>query len=293
MDQQALSPDKSDGLGALARPIALLHPDLDALSPWLGHVPFAFWLVEAVAPRTIVELGTHTGISYCAMCQAVVHLELASACWAVDTWVGEAHAGYYGEDVIETLRAYHDPRYGAFSRLVRSTFAEALPHFTDGSIDLLHIDGLHTYEAVSDDFHSWLPKLSDRAVVIFHDINVREGDFGVWRLWEEISQKYPSFSFLHSHGLGVLAVGANAAPDIRWLTGIDPSDTGRSTEVRTFFERLGDRLIARFDRQSLLNENARLGAVIASKQPQPRPRVQVDVPAPAAADPGWKRRAPT
>ena len=281
MDQQALSPDKSDGLGALARPIALLHPDLDALSPWLGHVPFAFWLVEAIAPRTIVELGTHTGISYCAMCQAVVHLELASACWAVDTWVGEAHAGYYGEDVIETLRAYHDPRYGAFSRLVRSTFAEALPHFTDGSIDLLHIDGLHTYEAVSDDFHSWLPKLSDRAVVIFHDINVREGDFGVWRLWEEISQKYPSFSFLHSHGLGVLAVGANAPADIRWLTGIDPSDTGRSTEVRTFFERLGDRLIARFDRQSLLNENARLGALVASKQPQ---APAVDTPIAAVAD---------
>jgi hypothetical protein len=28
---------------------------------WLGHIPFAFWIVEATQPDRIVELGTHTG----------------------------------------------------------------------------------------------------------------------------------------------------------------------------------------------------------------------------------------
>ena len=265
-----LEPDSSNEelLSSIARPIVLLEPELINSWPWLGHIPFAFWVVEALAPRSFVELGTHTGTSYCAFCQAVSYLALPTACWAVDTWKGDPQAGFYGEDVIETLRGYHDPKYGAFSRLVRSTFDDARSNFSDGTIDLLHIDGCHTYDAVLHDFENWLPKLSSRAVVLFHDINVRENEFGVWRFWEEVSSRYPSFSFLHSHGLGVLAVGPDQTDRVRRLTALSKSDVKRATQVRTFFQRLGDRLEARMDRSSLLQENEHLKREIIELQAQ-------------------------
>lgn len=84
--------------------------------------------------------------------------------------------------MLEALRSYHDPRYGGFSTLIESTFDDALHRFADGSIDLLHIDGQHFYEDARRDFQSWRRKLSDRAVVLFHDTDVPDREFGVFRL---------------------------------------------------------------------------------------------------------------
>jgi len=54
--------------------MSFLAPDNLVGSAWVEQAPFAFWLVEAVAPRAFVELGTHNGYSYFAVCQAVPEL---------------------------------------------------------------------------------------------------------------------------------------------------------------------------------------------------------------------------
>jgi hypothetical protein len=157
----------------------------------------------------LVELGTYKGLSYGAFCEAVSRKGLPAACFAVDTWKGDEQTGFYGEEVYEELARFNRSRYSPFSALVRSAFDDALPDFGDRSIDLLHIDGLHTYDCARHDLEAWLPKLSERAVVLLHATNLRGPGFGIWRLLRELSLRYPTFELLHGHGLGVVAVGAD------------------------------------------------------------------------------------
>lgn len=160
------------------------------------------------------------------------------------TWVGA---------VFDDLCEYHHKNFEPCSRLMRMTFDEALSYFSDGSIDLLHIDGLHTYEAIKHDFTSWLHRLSQRSVVVFHDMNVRERCFGVWKLWADLCKKYPYIDFEHSHGLGVLFVSQHIPTEIQDM--LQTYETDPLT-VKTLFAFLGQRIGQQYELTSLTQDVA-------------------------------------
>lgn len=207
-------------------------------SAWIGHVPFALWMIDFLAPGIVVELGTYYGFSYFAFCQGVQENKLDSRCFAVDTWKGDEHGGFYDDSVFRCVSEYNTRNYNLFSKLLRMDFDAATSGFEDGTIDLLHIDGFHTYESVKHDFERWLPKLSPRGVVLFHDIAVRERGFGVWRLWEELALQFPHMEFSHSYGLGVLFVGKERSESIGILLE-EWADPAKSELIKRYFERLG------------------------------------------------------
>src|SRR5215470_1122752 len=93
-------------------PIRLARPGF-----WSGHIPAAFWLTKIVTPRVFVELGTHSGNSYSAFCQAVSQLGLATRAFAIDTWQGDEHAGFYNEDVHREFHSFNESHFAAFSKL--------------------------------------------------------------------------------------------------------------------------------------------------------------------------------
>lgn len=212
------------------------HPAHRPLSAWVEHAPFAFWLVSVLRPASVVELGTHWGYSYFVFCEALRRLGIDGTVAALDTWVGEDHAGLYGEEVHDYVAEVTESWYPDIGRMVRGYFSDSVGEFEPGSVDLLHIDGRHGYEDVVEDFTTYLTTVSDRGVVLFHDVGEHRPNFGVWRFWDEISQQYPSFLFPHNHGLGVLLVGSAVPAELRALTELSPEETER---VRTVYASLG------------------------------------------------------
>lgn len=216
-------------------------PFLDIHSAWVEHIPFGQMLIELHRPRNVVELGTHYGTSYFSLCAAIKALNLECTANAVDTWQGDEHAGFYGDEVYEIVQQ-RNSTYVHFSTLHRKPFKEALSYFPNGSVDLLHIDGYHTYECVSEDYHTWLPKLSTRGIILFHDTNVFDHGFGVHILWKELALQYPHFNFLHGYGLGVLAVGQEINAETLSFFNLSSNEDSYSRTC-TLFEALGKNLL--------------------------------------------------
>ncbi len=213
-------------------------PRVYEFSAWSNLIPVLSALLSVAKPRRYVELGVHNGMSFFAACNTAQRISLDLECVAIDSWVGDEHAGFHTADVFDKFQknlALHFPH----QCYIRGFFNEAAERFEDGSIDLLHIDGFHSFEAVRNDFETWLPKMSDSGIVILHDINVHTNDFGVWRYWKELASRYPSFAFNHSHGLGIVYVGSAETPAreiLRWLS----EESDLALIVQTTFIGLGE-----------------------------------------------------
>jgi len=172
------------------------------LSSMSENRSFLYWLTARLDPKLIVELGTYYGCSFFAFTQAIKDHRLSTYLMGVDTWKGDEHSLFYGEEVMGTfqnvLQAYNTPNTVAY----QDTFDNFADNLKPDCIDVLLIDGLHTYEASKNDFETYLPKLNDNAVVLFHDIKVQH--FTLKEYWSELKALYPHIEIDNQFGMGVL-----------------------------------------------------------------------------------------
>ena len=189
-------------------------------SAWIGHEKLAHFLIKTCKPKTIVELGVHNGFSYFSFCQTVHDYKLETKCFGIDHWQGDLHASLYDEKVYEEVLDQNN-KYKYFSELIKKDFNSALVDFKDHSIDFLHIDGYHTYDAVKNDFTNWLSKCSKDALILFHDVNEFKDDFGVYKFFNELKESYSHFTSPHAHGLGIITLSKNKDNIINFLNTFD------------------------------------------------------------------------
>jgi hypothetical protein len=223
--------------------VAMLPHRLTTVSDYHPSMPVLSLAVSLIRPQMLVELGVYRGDSLCTMAQACRELALPTRIFGIDTFRGDSHCGEYGDPILIDLESYlATMKYGRV-QLIRSTTLEAAPKFRDGTIDLLHIDASHLYEDVKADFNTYLPKLSDKGIVLFHDIYVTERTYGVWKVWQEVKSMFPQdwYEFPHAWGVGLVAIGRAPTPGITELLLLRGSQ--EQQHLQNFMEALGNRVM--------------------------------------------------
>jgi hypothetical protein len=187
-------------------------------SAWLGHLKFSMWLVNKYNPKIIVELGVDYGHSSFAFSS-----EGIGNVYGIDCFEGDIHAGQRNTlDILNDTKKYLlDNRLLLRDNLypVKGFFDNVYESF-EYDIDILHIDGLHTYDAVSNDFNKWITKTHDNSIILMHDVISFKDTVG--RFFDEI--QYPKTFFSHSAGLGVVCKNQSIIDNINkvWLNNNNP-----------------------------------------------------------------------
>ncbi len=112
-------------------------------SAWKGHRKFAEWLVKEVNPKCIVELGVDYGYSTFVFANALKGTN--GIMNGIDWFKGDSHASSRNtyKSIMENITKYNIKNIN----IIKGDFFEISKKW-DKDIDVLHIDGFHTYEAV-------------------------------------------------------------------------------------------------------------------------------------------------
>lgn len=176
-------------------------------SSWKGHESFVFWLVQRLHPKTIVDLGFDRGLSTIAFAYRnrghVFGIDwfeegnYATKCFALDSAfrnISNAIRFQYAKNIHLIVGPFRD---------VSKTWKR--------KIDILHIDGAHTYAIAKHHYDNWSRYLNTDGVVLVHDVAAFPHETG--RFFDELPMH--KFVFPHAQGLGAASHNASLIEEIR------------------------------------------------------------------------------
>ena len=102
--------EPSDVLRELVAPSMFFQPNYLPSADWAEYMPFGFWIIEALRPRSLVEIGTGSGNSYFAFLQAADLLRLSLKSFLIDGRT-ETASSRSNQPRFDELQNYHDSRY--------------------------------------------------------------------------------------------------------------------------------------------------------------------------------------
>ena len=160
-----------------------------------GHVVFVDWLIEEMKPKVTVDLGIDYGYSLIAFAHNNPGKVFGIDGFEGDEWTGNRNTYDQVCGHITNLQLNN-------VTLIKGYFDDVVKTW-DTEIDLLHIDGFHSYEAVKNDFEKWSGFVPNTGVILFHDTDSHDARFGVKQFFNEIDM--PKHELMGFQGLGIVS----------------------------------------------------------------------------------------
>jgi predicted O-methyltransferase YrrM len=127
---------------------------------------------EIEAPFRLVEIGSYLGGSGYFLAAAASEDAIESVLYCIDTWKNDGMSEGRRDTWKEFTANTH--RFSANIIPLRGLSIDIGKSFS-GEIDLLFIDGDHSYDGCRGDVETWLPKVKRGGTVLFHDYGWAEG----------------------------------------------------------------------------------------------------------------------
>jgi predicted O-methyltransferase YrrM len=160
-------------------------------------------------PKTVLEIGTARGGTLFLFCRSAAP---GAQIVSLDLPYGRNGGGFPGWKV-PIYRQFAEP--GQTLTLIRADShktqsREQVERAVAGSkFDLIMIDADHSYEGAKRDFELYSPLVSERGIVVLHDIlpNRFDPEINVHLLWQEISANYQCEEIVADYRQGNLGIG--------------------------------------------------------------------------------------
>ena len=137
-----------------------------------------------------LEIGVHNGASFCSAIYSGNNIK----CYGIDLWEGVTIQSYKNVDNLTLDRTLQNiensNKYNNFFKLFKgNSFKDESIDFAKniGKIDLLFLDGDHSYNGVKNNFENYSPLVESGGYVIFDDYS--QGHEGVVRFCNSISKE--------------------------------------------------------------------------------------------------------
>lgn len=152
------------------------------------------WLLgkaSDIEPKVIVEIGVHEGHTLKLWQDAFMPEILI----AIDNSTNPTLENYLNTGVIQASIARFDSHDPGCVKMIEFLLGGR-------KIDLLFVDGDHSYEGVKQDFEMYKPLVRKGGIIALH----KAGDGDVAKLWAEVKTKSSELCHLDGSGIGAYYV---------------------------------------------------------------------------------------